>query len=115
MTQSLPIALVVSLVLTVAIEVAFFFLIGKRNRKDLLLLVLVNVITNPLVVLLYWVTVLFTNIDSFLALVVLETLAVGVEGRYYQAYGIDFRQPYVFSLAANVVSFGIGVLLQYLF
>lgn len=105
-------ALAVSLALTLLLETGFFLLIGKRSRKDLLLVVLVNIITNPVVVLLYWLALLYTGLNSLLVKVVLELFAIVAEGYYYQKYGQSFGRPYAFSAAANIVSFGSGTLLQ---
>ena len=108
-------ALVVSLVLTLALETGFFLLVGKRDKKDLLLVVMVNVITNPVVVLLYWLAVLYGNWNRAAAAIPLELFAVLAEGYYYKKYGQDFRRPYLFSAAANAFSYGVGALLQQFF
>ena len=112
MSRELLTALAISLGTTLILEAGFFLLAGKRNKKDLLLLVSVNVITNPVVVLLYWLSVLYTDLNSIAVKAALELFAVLTEGLYYKKYGQDFKRPYLFSLAANAVSFGIGVLIQ---
>ena len=101
-----------SLVLTLALEAGFFLLVGKRDPKDLLLVLLVNVLTNPAVVLLYWLAVL--SASSYIAIIVaiLEILAVLTEGYCYRKFGHDFQRPYLFSLSANLFSFGVGMLIQ---
>jgi len=101
-------ALAFSLAATVVLESGVFFLMGKRNRKDFLLVIMVNVLTNPAVVLLYWLTVLYTPVNTVFATAVLELAAFAVEGYYYKKYGQEFRHPYLFSLAANLFSFIIG-------
>ena len=114
MIEALLFSLTVSLGLTLAIESGFFFLIGKRGKKDLLLLVLVNVLTNPIVVLSYWLISSYTVWDTYIALFLLEAFAVLAEGCYYKKYGKDFPRPFLFALAANLVSFWAGVLIQLL-
>ena len=113
MIPALLTALAISIALTIALETGFFLLIGKRNKKDLLLLLLVNVLTNPVVVLTYWLAVLYTNWNAVIIIIPLEVLAVLIEGRYYKKYGRDFKRPYLFSLAANIFSYGIGLLIQF--
>ena len=113
MSRELLYALAVSLVATLAFEAGFFWLIGKRGKKDLLLVIAVNVITNPAVVLLYWLAVLYTGINPILVKAALEILAVLTEGFYYKKYGQEIRRPFLFSLAANAVSFGLGMLIQF--
>jgi len=112
--EALLISLAFSLGLTVAIEAGFFLLIGKRDKKDLLLLVLVNVLTNPIVVLSFWLVSSYTNWNILIALVLLEAFAVLTEGFYYKKYGNVFPRPFLFALFANVVSFGAGALIQFL-
>ena len=112
--NELPVALVISLAATIILEVGFFFLTGKRNKKDLLLVVLVNVLTNPAVVLIYWLSVLYADINGALIKAPLEALAVLVEGYYYKKYAREISRPLIFSLAANAFSFFAGVLLQLL-
>ena len=114
MNQALMRSLALSLFLTIAFEACFFLLIGKRDKKDLLLLLLVNVITNPVVVLSYWITVLYTGLNTRLMLIALELFAVLTEGFYYKKHGRSFSRPYLFSLIANMVSFGTGELIKLL-
>ena len=108
-------SLAVSLILTLALETGFFLLIGKRNKKDLSLVVLVNILTNPVVVSLYWLALQYTAVDRIITTVLLELFAVLTEGFCYNMFGKDFRYPYFFSAAANVFSFGIGLILQRIF
>ena len=112
MERALLIALSVSLALTVTLESGFFLLTGKRNKKDLLLVALVNVMTNPAVLLLYWLAVSYSGFNWIITIAVLEVLAVLTEGYIYKKHGQDFKRPYGFSLFANMFSYGTGVLLQ---
>ena len=105
-------SLAVSLILTLALETGFFLLTGKRDKKDLILVVLVNIITNPAVVLLYWLAVYYTDFSHVLIKIPLEIFAVVTEGYYYKKYGRDFKYPYIFSLTANLFSFGTGLIIQ---
>lgn len=114
MEQDLLVALGLSLATTLVLEAGFFLLIGKRNKKDLLLVILVNVLTNPVVVLLYWLSVMYTVWDRTLVKIPLEFFAVATEWLYYKKYASEIRRPFIFSLSANVFSFGIGMLLQQL-
>ena len=105
-------SLAISLILTLVFEAGFFLLVGKRDKKDLLLLVLVNVVTNPVVVLSDWLVVLYTSWDIRIVLLFLETFAVLTEGFYYKKYGNNFKRPFLFALAANAFSFTVGALIQ---
>ncbi|MDR0889789.1 MAG: hypothetical protein LBM28_03965 [Oscillospiraceae bacterium] len=110
--KGLLVALAVSLALTLALELGFYLLWYRRrfDKKDLLLLVAVNVLTNPPVVLLSYLALRYTGYEVLTA--PLEVLAVLTEGYLYKKYARNIPRPYAFSLAVNAFSFGIGLLLQ---
>ena len=117
MNQALIGSLVLSLLSTIALEVGFFAFLGKLHacecdKKDFLLVVLVNTLTNPVVVLLYWLAALYTDWNMVLVVMPLELFAVLAEGYCYKRYGGGFRHPYLFSAAANVFSYATGLLIQ---
>ena len=112
MNQPLIASLVVSLLLTIVLETGFSLLAGKRNQKDLLLIMLVNILTNPVVVLLYWLAKLYTDWNIIIIMILLELFAVLAEGYCYKKYGQDFKRPYIFSFSANMFSCWTGVLIQ---
>ncbi|MDR0489806.1 MAG: hypothetical protein LBH28_00975 [Oscillospiraceae bacterium] len=107
-------SLAISLFLTIVLETGFFLLAVKWNKKDLLLVILINIVTNPIVVLFFWLSELYTNLNSVVVMAPLELFAVLVEGHCYKKYGQSFKHPYLLSLAANAFSFGIGMLIQLL-
>ena len=112
MNTELLSALAVSLALTIALEAAFYWLSGRRDKMDLLLLVLVNILTNPVVVLLYYLSAAHTSWNTYAVQITLEALAVLVEGYCFKKYGQAFRRPYLFAAAANVFSYGVGILIK---
>ena len=112
MISALLTALGISLALTLVLEAGLFLLVGKRNKKDFLLLLLVNVLTNPTVVLTYWLAALYTEWSMVIVIIPLEVFAVLTEGHCYKKYGCDFKRPYIFSIAANIFSYGTGLLIQ---
>jgi len=116
MSNDIIISLIVSLALTLILEVGFFLIVrsikGKHDKKDLALVVMVNILTNPAVVLLYWLAILYTDINYAIIIAPLEISAVFIEGYIYKKRGRYFKHPYIFSIAANAFSFGIGVLTQ---
>lgn len=104
-----------SLLLTLLIEGAVAFFWGLHGRKMLLLVVLINVATNPAAVLLYWLyRVVFANI-SFLVQIMIEILVVAVEAYIYRSFAGDKRfqikKPVLLAIVANGLSWGIGRLL----
>ncbi|MCI8624277.1 MAG: hypothetical protein HFG26_11555 [Provencibacterium sp.] len=106
----LPEALGWSLLLTLLLETAFFFLCGKRDRKDLCLLWLLNGMTNPPVVLFYSLASA-VSLNRTAAAALLEAAAIAAEGWCYRRYGRTVRRPYLFSIAANLFSYGVGWML----
>ena len=123
--RALVISLILSLVSTIVLEGGFFFLANALrplklftlayDKKDLLLTVLVNVLTNPVVVLTYWLAALYTNWNLAIVLIPLEIFAILTEAYIYRKCGRSFRHPLIFSIAANAFSFSAGVLIQLLF
>ena len=112
MYNAVLISLAVSLMLTLFLETVFYLVIGKRDVKDLKLLLLVNLLTNPIVVVSFWLTAIYTQWNAYLAIIPLEFFAVIVEGWYYKKHGRSFKRPFLFSLCANAFSFGAGMLIQ---
>jgi len=100
-----------SLLITLLVELTFFFLFGKRSLKDALLLVLVNFMTNPTMQLSYWLLVSQTDWSPWWTKLIIECLVVFWEGWLYLVHGKSFRKPFYFSAGANALSFSIGELL----
>ena len=96
-----------SLMLTLFLETVFFLLCGKRDKKDLLLCWLLNLLTNPAVVLLYWLADFF-GLGGPAAVLLMEAAAIAVEGWGYRQYGRTLMRPFLFSLAVNLFSYGAG-------
>lgn len=97
---------IISLLLTIVIEGIVALAWGIRG-KDLLLVTLVNVLTNPLVVLVhnYAPGILLNTL-------VPEVAAVIVEGGIFIWKENDIKKPLVFAVVANVVSFTCGLVIS---
>lgn len=107
--MSIFLCLVVSLFLTLVLELGFALLWGV-NMRDILLVALANVLTNPVVVLCYTLVGSFTPGLLIPAVAVLEVGAVVVEGWLFQTRS-NIRFPWAFALCANLFSFTIGLIL----
>ena len=104
------ISLAVSLALTLALEGILALLWGVKDRRDWRLLLIVNVVTNPIVVSLHHL------LGGGIALTAaLEIFAVLSEWLAYRKWWRDTRPAFLFSLCANGFSYFSGVLLNYLF
>ena len=107
--MSYPLSLVLALLMTEAIEIPVCLLWGMRGR-DLLFVLLANVLTNPLLNVLYAVACVYTPIPPAFSLAVLEVSAVVVEWIVYRS-ATGAKHPFLASLTANAASFGLGLLI----
>lgn len=106
--------LAISLALTLVLEEAFALVWGLRGRRELGTVALVNILTNPPVVLLYHTAVGLLGWSALLVTAVLETAAVLVEWRYYRLCSRQLTRPFWFALLANAFSYGAGQLINLL-
>ena len=102
----------VSLGLTLLLELPVAYCWGLRSRHDLTVAVLVNVLTNPAVVLL---NSLLSATPWWAVQLPLEAAAIAVEGFCYRHCGENIRRPYLLSLCANCISYGAGLVLNAIF
>lgn len=107
--MSIFVSLAVSLALTLVLESGFSLLWGV-GKRDLALVALANVLTNPVVVLCHTLTAIFIPAALPPVTFILEAGAVLAEGRLFSTRG-GIRFPWVFSLCANLFSFFIGLLI----
>lgn len=105
-------SLFLSFLLTLALELPVFILWGGRGKKDLLLLVLVNLLTNPGTVALYLYLRSVLPLRPLSLQLLLEIPVVLAESGLYRKYGRELRHPFLLSLTANSFSYGIGLMLQ---
>ena len=114
MLHEIPYYIIRSLVLTIIIEVVIGIIIGIRNKKDILNVVLVNMITNPIVnvipiTLNVYVSLRARNISIY----ILEILVLFTEGLIYKKV-LDYKKLnyFLISLILNLSSYGIGIILN---
>lgn len=104
--------LLISLGLTELLEFSLGYIIGLRNKKDFILIALVNVMTNPAVVLLNTLIAQETKLSHFLIVALLETAAFWIEGACYKRNAENIRRPYLFSFQANAFSYIMGLVIS---
>lgn len=109
MAHALLLSLAVSLVLTLALELAFALAWGLR-RRDLGLVALMNVMTNPAAVTLHFLIRYLLGWTSLWWTALLEALAVLAEGLCCRG---RVRHPWRFALLINLFSYSMGLLLQF--
>ena len=114
--NDLPFIMIRALLVTIFVELIVSLIIGIRNKKDLINIVLVNIMTNPLVVSIpVYFNIKYGLIYRHVVLFILEILAVLSEGYIYSKY-LNFKKinPYILSLILNISSYLIGCIINYL-
>lgn len=105
------VSLALSLGLTLLIELPLGFLLGIRKGLDLLCVVLVNVVTNPCVVLILNLYSM-QGVPPWYLIALLELAAVAVETLFYHKCLSRFPiHPLLLSLILNGISYLGGCLL----
>ena len=99
----------ISLALTLIFELGFALCWGLRQKHDLIVVILVNILTNPVVVLLYHTV---PHAKDFVLL--LELGAVLTEAFCYRFCSVTLRKPFLFSMCANLFSYGAGCVINFL-
>lgn len=103
--MNLLLSLGISLLATLIIETGLAILLKKRGL-GLTVVLAVNLMTNPVVVLLWW-----WNPRLPLLLLCMEIGAVLIEGACYRLFPKHFNRPFLFSFLCNLLSFLIGGIL----
>ena len=101
--------LLISLALTVGIEAVFAFCFGLRTRRAQVVVLLANVVTNPLLNSLTTVVSFYLSPSFFYwVLVPLEILVVIAEGYIYRSMLRPNMNPLLLSFLLNCCSYVIG-------
>jgi len=114
LAYDLPKYIIVSLICTIIIETIIAFLLRVKNKKDYVNIILVNMITNPIVVVLPYVLYLYLGINyRYISLFILEVLTVLTEGFIYNKT-LKYKKfnGYKLSLTLNLCSYFIGIILN---
>lgn len=114
--SDLPIFMIKALAITIVIEVFVAFVLHYR-KKDLINVLLVNVITNPLVVSIpVYINVKYGLLERNIVLIIMEIMTIIVEGYIYSRFNERKKiNPYILSFILNLSSYMIGVLINYVF
>ena len=106
--MSLLHATLAALALTLALELIFALVWGVR-KEGLLVVGLMNLMTNPAANVLYYLGVQLLGCPPLWLTLALEAAVVAVEGICCR--GI-IRRPWLFALLVNLFSYGVGALIQ---
>ena len=109
-------SLITSLILTIFIELLISLLIGIRKRNDIITIIAVNTLTNPIVVFIanvlnnFRIPLLYWGI-----IIVMELIVVFVEGKVFKKIlTLKKISAYKLSFINNSISFTIGVIIVFL-
>ena len=100
--------------LTIILELLIALLLGIREKKDILNVILVNIITNPLVVSISTLFLINGGIKAHdISEYILEVLAVISEGFIYNKY-LKYKKinGYLLSFILNLLSYSIGYIIM---
>lgn len=111
--NELPLIMLICLSSTIMIELIMSLLLGIRNKKDILNVILVNIMTNPLVVSILMYITYNRLFNTTISIIILEILVILTEGfTYKKVHTFDKINPYVLSLILNISSYFIGRVLN---
>ena len=107
--------LVRNLTIVLLTEPFLGIIFGAKTERKIITVILVNIITNPAVVLSALSLTIFFNRAEDIGLLFLELLAILVEGFMFQKFKtFDNKNPYLISLVVNMVSFTAGKIINIL-
>lgn len=113
--SNLPFIMIRCLLLTIIIELVVGLILGIRDKKDIINIMLVNVITNPIVVITPIIVYLrFGYKFEIITLIILEILTIIVEGLIYRkTLRYNKINLILFSLVLNTCSYFIGEIINF--
>lgn len=116
MITGIIIAMIRSLLMTLALEVGFFLMIGIRGKRELTLCILANIMTNPVVTSIYYYCAYFKGMFGTEMIVITAVLEMGAVIAEWLSYTKEdgIKNPFGISLYANAFSFGVGLLMRLL-
>lgn len=100
--------MLMALAVTLALELLFALLWGVRGR-GLMIVLLMNIMTNPAVNLLYDLGVSQLALPRFICIIVPELCAFAAEALCCR--GI-IKKPWLFAFLINLFSYGCGLIIQ---
>ena len=114
MTAHMIQGIVAGLLLTELLELSFAALLRVRDVRSLGLILFTNLLTNPLAVLVFYISIYGFHFPFIPATAVIETVVVISEWLIYRQLKLPVACPLLFSLASNGVSWIYGTLIQLL-
>lgn len=107
-------SLLFSFTVTVILEETLGLILGFREKKGVLFIFLVNLVTNPVLVFIMYSIHLLALPGEYLFLLILELAAVATEALLYKGALPPGKNPLLFSLSLNLFSFFGGKIIELL-
>ena len=107
-------SLIISLCLTIIIEIITSYIMGIRNKEDINVVIWTNIFTNPVVLyLVNCVKLLNNNLIYNIIVTIMEVIVVIVEFIIYKKY-LNFKEksPVFISIINNIISFSAGIIIS---
>ena len=107
-------SLIISLSLTIIIELTISLIIGIRNKEDIEVIVWANILTNPIVVYLAnCLKLLNNNLIYNILIIIMEIVVIIVEFIIYKRY-LVFKEktPIFISSINNIISYSLGIIIS---
>lgn len=114
--NEIPIIMIKCLLITIIIEISIAFNLKIKAKKDFINIILVNLMTNPIVVCIpVYINIKYGLFQRNIMIVILEILTIFVEGIVYKKYfKYNKINPYLISLILNLSSYIIGDFIKYI-
>ncbi len=108
------ISLIISLFLTIVIELSVSLILGIKKKNDIYIVVLANICTNPIVVYVANCLKMLNNALLYnIVVMIMEIIVVIVEFKIYKKYlKIYKKSPFTLSIVSNAISFGMGLVIN---
>ncbi len=106
---------VISFGATLVLEALIMVLMGEHSKRNFLLLLLINILTNPMAVYLSYVGKILIDIPEILIQLPIEIGVILVEAWLYVWFSKDekwtIKRPIFLGISANVFSWSIGLMM----
>ena len=112
--NKLPFIMLKCLICTIIIEIVIALILKIKDKKDLINILLVNILTNPIVVSIpVLILFIYGKKYSYITLYILEIITVITEGFIYKKV-LKYKKinPYLISLILNLGSYLIGEIIN---
>lgn len=111
---NLPKIMIICLLCTILIECLAAFILRVKSKKDYFNIILVNILTNPLVVSISVIIQVTLGMKiKNISLLILEILAFLTEGMIYHKY-LEYKKinGFLLSLILNISSYFLGIVIN---